>query len=124
MALLTSIALPYYGQYVQKSRTTGASGDLLTLGVVLENLYQRTLAYPAGTPSSTSLISTYISNNNGSSWNPSESAYFAYSATITSTTYTLTATGISGLSNSGCVLTISNANVKTVSGSNCGGFTW
>ncbi|WP_111891883.1 type IV pilin protein [Acinetobacter sp. MB5] len=123
IAILTAIAIPLYKKYVIKSHVRSAMTDLTSLSLVVENLYQRNLKYIA-TASGTS-ASTYISTNNGITWNPAESANFTYTITATTTTYTLTAVGITGTMNAGCTLTLTNTNTKTITDSStgCGGLT-
>lgn len=121
IAILASIALPSYVSYIKKSRAQSAAADLAALSLVLENSYQRTLAYTV-TASADTNASTYV--NNASLWSPSQSTYFTYLITATATTYTLKAQGKTGTSNSGCNLQLQQDNTRSISGdSACGGLT-
>lgn len=116
VAILASIALPAYNDYINRSRARNAGNDLASLSLILENLYQRTLAYPAGTGTAAS----YITGNGAPAWAGSQEDFFDYSVVVTAATYTLTATGTG--SSAGCNLTLTNANVRTITGGKpCGG---
>lgn len=133
IAILAAIALPSYGNYIKKSRANNAASDLVTLSLMMENAYQKTLAYPATTiTTGTTQTQTYISTNTGINWIPAESNNFDYKVTApstvsggtTATTYTLTAIGKTGTQNAGCTLSLTQANVRTISGgAACGGMT-
>ncbi len=115
IAILARLALPVYSQYVLKSRARAATADLAGLALSLENNYQLQLAYPvnaAGTAATTTLFPA---------WAPTQTAYFSYSLTSTTTSYTLKATG-TGTALS-CDMTLSNTGVKTAT-SKCGFTTW
>lgn len=124
IAILAAIAMPLYKNYVVKSHVRSAMTDLTSFGLVVENLYQRNLRYVATTTNDT-VASSYISTNNGITWNPAESANFDYKITATTTTYTLKAVGKTGTINAGCTLTLDNTNSKTITDSStgCGGLT-
>lgn len=118
VAILASIALPSYSNYIKKSRASNAGADLVSLGAALENIYQRTLTYPVAAAGTSA--DTFLQTNAGPLWKPSESANFSYTLEVTATTYKLTATGKSN--SSGCNLTLNQANVRTISGGTaCGG---
>ena len=121
IAILASIALPSYANYVKRSQAKSATADLVALSLNFENHFQRTLNYPAAAASTTTTAATKTLMPG---WAPSMGDFFTYSATTTTTTYALTATGTGGMS--GCNLGLSNDNVRTVSSaSSCGGFsTW
>lgn len=120
VAILASIALPAYNDYINRSRARNAGNDLASLSLILENLYQRTLAYPAGDKTA----ADYISDNGAPAWAGSQEDFFDYSVVVTATEYTLTATGTG--SSAGCNLTLTNANVRKITGGKpCGGLaTW
>lgn len=124
IAILAAIAMPAYKKYVVKSHVRSAMTDLTSLSLVVENLYQRNLRYIATTADDTA-ASSYISTNNGITWNPAESANFTYTITATTTTYSLKAVGNTGTINAGCTLTLTNTNTKTIAdtGTGCGGLT-
>ncbi|WP_111896078.1 type IV pilin protein [Acinetobacter sp. MB5] len=96
LAILASIAVPAYGNYVKRAHIKSAQADLISLSLVLENTYQRTLSYPVATATTTSAVKTAFT-----SWNPSEDV-FSYTATSTASSYTLTAT------KGNCTMTMTN----------------
>lgn len=124
ISILAAIAIPSYSGYVTQSRAKGASADLVALGLVLENDFQKTLVYPAystGTSipaSSTSRTGTQVTDFGA--WSPAEGTYYNYSIYSTATSYTVTATAANGT----CTLSISNLNVRTAAGSGCGFTSW
>lgn len=112
VAVLAAIALPSYQNFVKKSRAKTAGADLVSLSASVENVFQRTLQYPAD--SNVTQFST---------WQAAQSNFFSYSYTPPTTgtsIYTLTATGSGAMS--GCDLTLKNDNTRTISG-DCGGLT-
>ena len=117
IGILAAIAMPAYSSYVRKSRAKGASADLMALSLNFENQYQRQLQYQVGDTATTAASRALFAD----SWKPAQEDYFTYSTVVTSTTYALTATGINSLS--GCVLSLNNQNVRTVS-SACGFSSW
>jgi type IV pilus assembly protein PilE len=121
IGILAAIALPSYSSYIKKSRAQAAAADLAALSLVLENTYQRTLAYTV-TANADTVASAYV--NNASLWSPSQSSYFNYLVTVTATAYTLKAQGKTSTSSSGCNLQLQQDNTRTISGgSACGGLT-
>ncbi len=116
IAVLAAIALPSYGQYVKKGRAQSATADLVALSLNLENIYQRTLSYPVSSVSTTAEVEAMASG-----WYPSQAKFFTYSVESSAASYVLAATGIGGMDN--CTLSLTNSNVRTVTGSNCGGMT-
>ncbi|WP_326519345.1 type IV pilin protein [Acinetobacter sp. CAAS 2-6] len=124
VVILAGIAMPMYSNYITKSKARNAGADLVALSLLVENLYQRNLTYPVPTPNPTT--STAETQTYAAGWQPTESQTFAYTANVDATNkqYTLTATGISNTRNAGCVLTLTNANVRSVNtSSGCGGLT-
>ncbi|MDZ4262824.1 MAG: type IV pilin protein [Pseudomonadota bacterium] len=119
VAILASIALPSYTNYIVKSEIRSSQADLLALSLNLENRYQRTLAYPvvaAGSNNTAGLKAMFTA------WSPSASN-FAYSLSeTTATTYTLKATG-SGRQN-GCSITITHTNTRATVGCKYGDGNW
>lgn len=99
-AILASIALPSYQNYVKKGHASTAAADLSALASSVENHFQRTLKYPTVLGDITT-------------WNPA-SKIFTYSY---AGAYTLTAVG------NGCTLTLTENNTRTATG-DCGGFKW
>lgn len=114
IAILATIALPSYQNYVKRSRAKAASADLVALSLNFENAFQRTLSYPVSTAATTADTKTLMPG-----WVPSQGEFFVYSVTSTATTYALTATGSGQMSN--CNLTLNNSNDRTASGAPCGG---
>lgn len=116
VAILASIALPAYNDYINRSRARNAGNDLASLSLILENLYQRTLAYPV----KSGTAAEYISATKAPNWVGSQDEFFIYKVEATATTYTLTATGKG--SSAGCELSLTNANVRKIIGDKpCGG---
>lgn len=70
VAILASIALPSYQNYVQKSQIRAAQADMVALSLAIENAYQRTLSYPNHVNIVESGVSDAISTA-FSSWKPS-----------------------------------------------------
>jgi len=122
MAILAAIAMPMYSNYITKAKARNAGADLVTLSLVVESLYQRNLTYPVPTPNPT--VSTAKTQEYATAWQPAETENFEYTANVTATTYTLTATGKIGTRNAGCSLSLTHKNLRTVNGgSACGGLT-
>ncbi|MBP9940623.1 MAG: prepilin-type N-terminal cleavage/methylation domain-containing protein [Comamonas sp.] len=125
VAILAAVALPSYRSYVLRSQARAASADLVALALALENRYQKTLAYP--TYASSTTIAAKPSDRTGDvatnfgAWAPSQSERFTYSIVSAASTYTITATGKTGM---GCTLALTHQNTRTVSGSDCGFTAW
>jgi len=123
-AILAAIALPTYASYVASSRAKGAASDLVALGLVYENDFQKTLVYPTYAAGTT--IAASSANRTGTqatdfaNWAPAEGSYYTYTTSSSATAYTLTATAITG----NCVLTLNNSNTRTATGSSCGFTSW
>lgn len=112
IAILAMIAVPSYQNYITKAKVKEAQSNLIALSLSAENLYQRTLAYPAATTTTTVDTKTKFT-----SWNPS-STDFDYSYVSDGATYTLTATGTQArLTN--CILTLKNNGERNLT-SGCG----
>jgi type IV pilus assembly protein PilE len=118
LGILAAIALPSYKGYVTKSRAQAATSDLVGMSLALENTFQKTLSYPVYA------VQTTIAGGatNFTSWTPSQATYFTYSVTSDSSTFTVKATGTGAMSSS-CVLTLTNANVRTAAAA-CGFTSW
>lgn len=106
IAILASIALPAYDDYIRRSRARTAASDLASLSLVVENLYQRNLSYPTATEGTKA--ADYISGNAGPSWSGSQSQHFTYTVKVDATSYDLKATGVSTGMNAGCVINLSS----------------
>lgn len=124
VAILSSIALPSYKTYTAKQKARSGQSDLVALSMNMENYLQNTTSYPS-TTTSTAATQTALSG-----WNPAAAGNFTYtiSAVTQPTTsangsYTLTATGI-GSALSGCTMTLSSANARTMSGCPDAATTW
>ena len=124
IAILAAIALPSYSSYITKSQTKSAASDLVTLSVVVERNYLKTLAYPVPSPNPTT--TTTETQTYAAGWQPSTDSFdYTVNGTVVSgkmTGYTLTATGKTGTRNTGCTLTLNQANTRTINGgTTCGG---
>ncbi len=108
VGILAAIGLPSYQNSINKSREKSAAADLMALSTDMENTYQRTLAYPTQTTATTALTAAASIG-----WSASQDDFFVYSVASTSSAYTLTATGSGAMS--GCVMTLTQANVRTAS---------
>lgn len=149
IAILAGIVIPSYMNHVKRSHAKAAAGDLVALGLVMENIYQRQLRYPysntTGLPGGASLPTTttddtirYVNGVNGgaplpanSLWQPAEADNFIYKLNVPTSganqgrTYTLTAAGRGGTLNDGCEITLTSANSRASNGnSGCGGLIW
>lgn len=116
VAILAAIALPSYQRYVNKSRAKGAATDLMSLSMVLENRFQKSLAYP-NTYTSATTIAAKLADRTGSvatdfsNWVPAQAAFFSYTIeTPNSNSYTVKAVGSGALN--GCTLSLTQANVR------------
>lgn len=119
VAILAAIALPSYSSYIKKANVKSAQSDLVSLGLVFENYYQRNLSYPSTTYNDTPALSSAFSQ-----WSPSNNDIFTFSAVSTGTGYTLSATAKTTSNLNSCVLTINNSNARTATNSCVGGTTW
>ncbi|OUS73871.1 hypothetical protein B5G52_03665 [Pseudoalteromonas sp. A601] len=100
IAILATIALPSYQNYIERSRAQVAGADLVALSVALENHFQRQLSYTGAT---TSNVNWYQASTD-----------YTITMTLTASTYSLKATG------SECTLTLTHEGTRTLSGG-CGG---
>lgn len=114
IGILASIAYPSYQDYVRRGQVQEAFGALSDYRVKMEQYYQDFRGYG----NSGGVI---CANGTGApSWNtfvPAGAKYFTFSCALGSAdnqTYTLTATGSSGLA-AGNVFTLNSANVKGTS---------
>jgi type IV pilus assembly protein PilE len=102
LAIIMSVGLPAYTGYVTKGKLTEASANLSSLRVQLEQFFQDNRTYQGvggcgiGMPV------------------PPAVKYFTYTcASLTTTTYTITATGVAGSSADGFTYTVDQANSKS-----------
>lgn len=117
IAILAAIAIPSYQNYVTKTKIKEAQSNLIALSLSAENYYQRTLAYPVATLSSSSQLTA---NTVFKTWGASSNAFEYKYASADGSGYTLTATGNESKV-SGCTLTLNNQGAKTITG--CGSVT-
>lgn len=115
IAILAVIAMSAYGNYITRSKVQAAKADLNALALNLENELQRKLVYGTHSFKSADEIS-----NAYAGWRPSQKNSFTYTLNSDATTYTLTASGVSG-SLSTCVLTFDQTATGGVAG--CGSVT-
>jgi type IV pilus assembly protein PilE len=115
IAILASIALPNYRNYIRTQQIRAAQTSLGAMTLAMENVFLQTFAYPATT------ATTALSQAALPGWTPGENQFTYTISAVNSAarTYTLTATGAGDYS--ACTLTITNANVT--GGPNCFGFT-
>lgn len=117
IAILAAIAVPSYASYLNKQRMRTAQADLVVLAAHVENVFQRTLAYPATT---TTTVGTKTALT---TWQPSDDKFFDFLISASSAeAFTVQAVGKSALS--GCTILLTQANVRTTSGCTQGGGAW
>jgi len=112
VGILAAVALPSYQRYVMKSRAKAATADLVTLSLMVESRFQRTLAYPTGGTADTAATMTAFTG-----WDASQKVFFKYTYGFAAGDYTLTATG---LGTTACTLTLTGSGVRNATGANCG----
>ncbi|TWI52772.1 type IV pilus assembly protein PilE [Pseudomonas duriflava] len=117
IGILAAIAIPSYSSYVSRSQIKTAQGDLVALGLNMENARQRTLKYPTTTTTTTEATQNLFNGK----WQPAQAADFDYLITQASDTgYVLTAQGKSAKLRT-CTLSLTQKNQRTISG--CPGVT-
>lgn len=117
VGILAAIALPSYRSYIIKSRAKSATADLVSLSLVVESGFRKTLTYSTVATTTTAQTQTIYTG-----WNPSQGAFFTYIYTPkTINGYTLTAVSTV---DAGCTLTLDEANNRTASGTPCGFADW
>ena len=101
VAILASIALPSYGNYVIRSRIPDATSTLAAKRVQMEQFFQDNRTYVGATANGVSICG-------------GRSNYFTYSCSVTPTAsvYTINATGTAGTSMAGFTYTIDQSNTK------------
>lgn len=72
VAILASIALPSYQNYIKKSKIKEAQSNLIALSLSAEQHYQRTLSYPKIDLTTTTKIKE---QNIFKTWNPTSDAF-------------------------------------------------
>ncbi|GAB1392449.1 hypothetical protein MASR1M60_06120 [Rhodocyclaceae bacterium] len=97
IAILTSIALPAYNDYVIKGKLVEAHGELAAMRTKLENY----------------LLDNRTYDCSGVAALPTNGRYFTYACSnLSASTYTVTATGVAAQGTGGFVYTINQANVR------------
>ena len=112
VAILASIALPSYQNYITKSKIKEAQSNLIALSLSAESLYPRTLSYRQANHTNSAALKN---DTLVQTWNPS-SAAFDYSYVSDGVGYTVTATGLDAKLQ-GCTLSLDNLGNKTIN--NC-----
>lgn len=105
VAILASIAVPSYTEYVQRSRLVDAHAVLANARVQAEQFFQDNRTY-VGMPCP--------SPNNEVAPNPTANDPFAYSCVRALSTFTITATGQGSMAS--FVMTINQANARATTG--------
>ena len=107
VGILSAVALPAYNSYITRGRIPEATGNLGAKKVKMEQFFQDTRTY-VGAPAAASDTTT--------------SKYFDFSGSdLTTSTYTLTATGKSSMT--GFTYTVNQANTKTTTITGVSGWT-
>ncbi len=114
VAILAAIAFPAYSSYVAKSEIRSVQADLLALSLNFENRYQRTLVYPT-------LTSEQKANKAGiqgyfTGWTSSASNFEFKVEDSTSSTYKISAVGVSSSRQKDCTISLTHRNEREVSG--------
>ena len=105
IALLASVALPTYTEYIRRSKLVEATASLSDMRVRLEQYFLDARQYP------TACIAPAAGPaSSGNIYLPSMSKYFTVTCTLTTTTYTVTATGKSTEGMSGFTYTVDQSN--------------
>ena len=106
VGILSSIALPAYTDYIRRSKISEGTAALSDLRVRIEQYYQDTRSYvSSGTTCGVAM--------------PTQQ-FFTRTCTGSATTYTLTATGVSGTEVSGFVYTLNQQNTRATTGGSYG----
>ncbi|WP_435628067.1 type IV pilin protein [Candidatus Ferrigenium straubiae] len=101
IAILASIGIPAYGDYVLRGKLTEAMTELAAMRVKLEQYYQDNRTYVGGCAAGT--VAPL----------PSGTKYFTYTCpTLTASAFTVTAAGIAAQGTDGFVYTIDQNNAK------------
>ncbi|MDD5247664.1 MAG: type IV pilin protein [Rhodocyclaceae bacterium] len=99
VSILSVIALPAYNDYIKRSKIPDATSNLAGKRVQQEQFFQDNRTYVNGT------------GCNGGATDTTTSQYFNFSCTgVTTTTYTLTATGKASMA--GFTFTVDQSNAK------------
>jgi type IV pilus assembly protein PilE len=106
VAILASVALPSYVDYIRRGKITEATAALGTMRVQMEQYFQdnRTYADVAGVPAPCTATSAVAP--------PPNARYFDFTCARTATTYTITATGRAAQGMDGFVFTVNELNTQ------------
>lgn len=122
IAILASIALPSYQNYIRKANIKSAQTDLVSLSLVLENYYQRNLTYPNQDYLNTSALLVAFPQ-----WSASTDIFDFSSESTTingNKGYTLIATAETSSNLQNCILKINSNNERTATVSCQGSTAW
>jgi type IV pilus assembly protein PilE len=110
IAILASIAVPLYTDYVTRSKIVDATTKLGDVRTQMEKCFmdQRTYANYANCS-----VNNAVAGYNA---DPAANFRITWPPTVTATTYLLTATGVATRGMSGFTFTVNQANAKTSSG--------
>lgn len=101
VGILASIAVPAYSNYVLRGKLTEAMTELAAMRVKLEQYYQDSRTYAGGCAAGT--VAPL----------PSGTKYFTYTCpTLTTSAFTVTATGIAAQGTGDFVYTVDQSNTK------------
>jgi type IV pilus assembly protein PilE len=108
VAILATIALPSYNNYLRRGQLTEATNNLSAFRIQMEQYYQDNYSYAAAAGGCGAAL-------------PTPAVYFTYSCVATAATYTATATGVTGRLTAAFTYTIDQANVQatTAAGAGC-----
>lgn len=112
LAILASLALPAYNDYVIRGKVAEAAGNLSDLRTRLEHFYQDNRVY--GTPDGAN-CGVDAGGTRRIQVPPPNSRFFTYACVVAGggQTYTVTATGVAGDTIANFVYTIDQNNVRT-----------
>jgi type IV pilus assembly protein PilE len=117
VAILASIALPSYSDYVERSKISEAISNLSDMRTRLEQFFLDNRAYPAA-PANCLPFVAGVAAGAGNIYRPAAQKYFNVTCFAMSTTaYTIRATGVPGQGMSASfVYTINESNARTSAG--------
>jgi len=107
LAIVASIALPSYVDYIKRSKIVEATSGLNDMRVRLEQFFADNRQYP-----SACIASSAGPAPAGKIYLPASIKHFTFSCTLSATAYTVTATGSASSNMSGFVYTIDQANSR------------
>jgi type IV pilus assembly protein PilE len=90
IAILAAIAVPIYSDYITRGKLTEAQNNLSALRVQMEQYFQDNRTYAGTTSTSCGVTMPTTSASNGAN---TVAKYFTYTCAITTSGYTITATG-------------------------------